>query len=101
MRLADAVLHAEMQINWGRLDGPSHAAFGATYQLHQVVVDLAGTALHDEDVLSADRLANLDAGLTDGELGEQPLRGRYAEVVAYLLYGTLDGAESVDRETCG
>ena len=45
-------------------------AYTQTYEFHEVVIDLASAALHDEDIFSTNRLSNLDSGLADGKLGE-------------------------------
>lgn len=76
-----------------------------THKFHEVVIDFSSSALHDEDILSANGLADFDPRLANCKLGElgnsqlhalglradrlrgsyQPLCWRDAEVVAYLL----------------
>lgn len=54
-------------------------------KLHQVVVDLAAAGLDDEDVLSSDRVHDLDASLSDSELAEEDVCRRNTKVVADCL----------------
>jgi hypothetical protein len=54
-------------------------------QLHQVVIDLAAAGLDDEDILSSDRVHDLDASLSDRELAKQDVCRRNTEVVADCL----------------
>jgi len=71
MRFAEAVLHAEIQINCGGMRLEAQVAAGNhTYQFHEVVVDFSSSALHDEYIFSAHRLSDFDARLTHGEFGQ-------------------------------
>jgi hypothetical protein len=54
-------------------------------KLHKVIVDLAAARLDDEDVLSSDRVHDLDASLSDSELAEENVCRRNTEVVADCL----------------
>jgi hypothetical protein len=54
-------------------------------QLHQVVIDLAAAGLDDEDVLSSDRVHDLDASLSDRELAKQDVCWGNTEMVADCL----------------
>lgn len=63
----------------------SFACAQSDEQLHEVIVDLAATGLHDVHILVTDAVANLDTSLTIRELLQLDVGGRDSEVGADVL----------------